>query len=210
MDELTRLLSDLVSIPSVNPMGRGSDGPEFLETRLSAYLESWFRNEGISVTRQPIAPGRDNLLVRYNAPDARRTLLFDAHQDTVPTDGMTIPPFEPRIEGGKLFGRGSCDVKAGMTAMLLAFRRLYRERPKGSASVIMACTVDEEFTHMGSSRLAETQNRSTLRSWLNQLCSIWFTAIRDRCGGRFGPEGSPATVPPPPRRQCDLPHGAHR
>ena len=157
VDELTRLLSDLVSIPSVNPMGLGETGPEFLETRLGGHLESWFRDAGIDVVRQPIAPGRDNLLARYDAPGARRTLLFDAHQDTVPTDGMTIPPFEPRIEGGRLYGRGACDVKAGMAAMLIAFKRLHRERPAGSASVVMACTVDEEFTHMGSSKLAETQ-----------------------------------------------------
>jgi len=157
VDDLTRLLADLVSIPSVNPMGMGDTGPEFLETRLGAHLESWFRAAGIDVVRQPVAPGRDNLLARFESPGARRTLLFDAHQDTVPTDGMTIPPFDPKIEGGRLYGRGSCDVKAGMAAMLWAFRRLHRERPRGAASVVMACTVDEEFTHMGSSMLAETQ-----------------------------------------------------
>ncbi len=157
MDELTRLLSDLVSIPSVNPMGRALSGPDLLETRISAYLESWFHDRGLSVRRQPVAAGRDNLLARYDAPDARRTLLFDVHQDTVPTDGMTIPPFTPRVEGGKLYGRGACDVKASMAAMLLAFDRLCRERPQGSASVVLACTVDEEYTHQGSSLLAETQ-----------------------------------------------------
>src|SRR5205085_2291223 len=46
--------------------------------------------------------------------------------------------------------------KGGMAAMLTAFARLVRERPKGSASVVMACTVDEEFTHKGSTRLAQT------------------------------------------------------
>jgi acetylornithine deacetylase len=157
VDELTRLLSDLVSIPSVNPMGRTLSGPEMLETRLGEYLEAWFRDRGIAVERQPVAPGRDNLLARYESPGARRTILFDAHQDTVPTDGMTIPPFEPRVEAGRLYGRGSCDVKASLAAMLLAFDRLHRERPKGAATVVMACTVDEEFTHLGSSMLAETQ-----------------------------------------------------
>ena len=157
MDELTRLLSDLVSIPSVNPMGRAPSGPDLLETRISAYLETWFRDRGLPAQRQPVAAARDNLLVRYDAPDSHRTLLFDVHQDTVPTDGMTIPPFEPRVEGGKLYGRGACDVKGSMAAMLLAFDRLCRERPKGSASVVLACTVDEEYTHMGSSLLAETQ-----------------------------------------------------
>jgi acetylornithine deacetylase len=156
VDDLTRLLSDLVAIPSVNPMGRPLGGQGFLEGGMTDYLERWFAALGVSCRRQTVSAGRDNLLARYEAPESRVTVLFDAHQDTVPTDGMTIPPFEPRIEGGKLFGRGACDVKGGMAAMLAAFARLVRERPEGSASVIMACTVDEEFTHKGSSLLANT------------------------------------------------------
>lgn len=156
MDALTQLLADLVAIPSVNPMGRGLSGPGFREAEVSEYLTRWFDRLGVSLQRQEIAPGRENLIARYDAPGARRTVLFDAHQDTVPTDGMTIDPFKPVIEGGRLYGRGSCDIKGGLAAMLTAFARLVRERPAGSASLIMACTVDEEFTHKGSSRLADT------------------------------------------------------
>ncbi len=153
MDAVTRLLSDLVRIPSVNPMGRPISEQVMLEARMTEYLEQFFRDLGVSCVRQTIAPGRENLIARYEAPEARRTLLFDAHQDTVPTDGMTIEPFGAVIEGNRLYGRGACDIKGGMAAMLIAFARLVRERPAGSASVIMACTVDEEFTHKGSSRL---------------------------------------------------------
>lgn len=156
MDDLTRLLADLVSIPSVNPMGRSLAGPELLETRLTAYLESWLSERGVPCRRQPVAPGRDNLLARVDLPGARRTVLFDVHQDTVPTDGMTIAPFEPRLDGGRMFGRGACDIKSGMAAMLTAVARLASERPRQAASVVLACTVDEEFTHLGSSKLAET------------------------------------------------------
>src|SRR5205807_8828527 len=92
------------------------------------------------------------------APGSRRTILLDAHQDTVPADGMTIEPFSPVIEGSRLYGRGACDIKGGMAAMLAAFARLVRERPAGSASVVMACTVDEEFTHLGSSHLSESDH----------------------------------------------------
>ena len=155
MDASIRLLSDLVAIPSVNPMGRTTLGPEYLEGRVSDYLERWFRDLGVPVARETIAPGRDNIIARYEAPRARRTILFDAHQDTVPTEGMTIAPFDPVIREDRLHGRGACDIKGGMAAMMTAFARLVRERPAGSASVILACTVDEEFTHIGSSRLAE-------------------------------------------------------
>jgi acetylornithine deacetylase len=162
VDAVTRLLSDLVAIPSVNPMGRAFRGPEFLERGLSAFLEQWFRDLGVAFERQPVAPGRDNLVARYESPRGRATVLFDAHQDTVPVDGMTIPPFVPTIDSDRLYGRGACDIKGGMAAMLTAFARLVRERPQGSASVIMACTVDEEFTHTGSSHLAASAHRADL------------------------------------------------
>jgi acetylornithine deacetylase len=151
-----------VAIPSVNPMGRHLDGPGFFEGRMSDYLEAWFRERGVAVERKTIAPGRDNVLARYIAPDSRRMILFDAHQDTVPTDGMTIDPFRPVVQGGRLFGRGSCDLKGGMAAMLLAFERLVAERPRGSASVLFAATVDEEFTHIGSDDLANSPHGADL------------------------------------------------
>ena len=154
MDPAIRLLSDLVALPSVNPMGRAALGPDHLEGRVSDYLERWFRDLGVSVRRESIAPGRDNVVARYDAPGARRTVLFDVHQDTVPVEGMTVAPFTPEIRAGRLYGRGACDIKGGMAAMMTAFARLVRERPEGSASVVLACTCDEEFTHIGSSRLA--------------------------------------------------------
>jgi acetylornithine deacetylase len=162
MDEVTRLLSELVAIPSVNPMGRPLSGPGVYEAGMADYLERFFGTLGVRWERQAIAAGRDNVIARYDSPGSRTTLLFDAHQDTVPTDGMTIPPFLPRIEGGRLFGRGSCDVKGGMAAMLAAFARLVRERPPGAASLVMACTVDEEYTHLGSAHLAGTRHGANL------------------------------------------------
>ncbi len=155
MDPVIRLLSDLVSIPSVNPMGRGLDGPWYLEGRMSDYLVDYFRRLGVPYDRVEIAPGRDNVIARYESSPSAPTVLFDAHQDTVPVDGMIIDPFKPDIVGGKLYGRGSCDIKGGMASMLTAFARLVKEKPAGAANVVMACTVDEEYTHIGSSYLAE-------------------------------------------------------
>jgi len=162
VDDLIGLLGDLVAIPSVNPMGRPLAGPQVLETRLSGFLEDWFTRHSIPCTRLPISPGRDNVVARFDSPRSPRTLLFDAHQDTVPTDGMTIDPFDPRIEGGRMYGRGSCDVKGGMAAMLMALARLCHERPPRAASVVLVCTVDEEFTHKGSSHLAASSHGADL------------------------------------------------
>ena len=99
-------------------------------------------------------PGRDNVIARFDSPDSDVTLLLDAHQDTVPVDGMTIPPFDPQVRDGRVYGRGSSDVKGGMAAMLWAFRRLVLERPAGAASVVMSCTCDEESTTLGIHHLA--------------------------------------------------------
>src|SRR5262249_58846403 len=85
---------------------------------------------------------------------ARRTLVFEAHQDTVPTDGMTIDPFGAHVENGRLYGRGACDVKGGMAAMLAAFARVVRDRPNTACNLVLACTVDEEHTFLGAQRLA--------------------------------------------------------
>jgi acetylornithine deacetylase len=155
MDESTRLLGDLVSLPSVNPMGRPLEGPTVFEHQVTAYLEDFFRRLGVGSRRQTVAPLRDNIVAWYEPPDATWTLVLEAHQDTVPADGMTIEPFRPVVEGGRLYGRGSCDIKGGMAAMLAAFARLVREKPAGCARVVMAGTVDEEYTFDGVKRLAQ-------------------------------------------------------
>src|SRR5436190_325274 len=106
MHETAALLRDLVSLPSINPMGRALQGPEYLEHRVTAYLEGRFQKLGVPWQRQQVAPQRDNILARYEAPDSRRTILLEVHQDTVPVDGMIIEPFGARVENGRLYGRG--------------------------------------------------------------------------------------------------------
>jgi acetylornithine deacetylase len=155
MTETTRLLRDLVAIPSINPMGRPLQGPEIYEHRVTAYLEDYFRGLGVPYERQTAAPLRDNIVARCEVPGAPRTLLFEAHQDTVPTDNMTIDPFGAKIDNGRLYGRGACDIKGGMAAMLAAFARVVRDRPRGAANVVMACTVDEEHTMLGVKELVK-------------------------------------------------------
>jgi acetylornithine deacetylase ArgE len=156
MLETTRLLRDLVSLPSLNPMGRPMQGPEVFEYRVTDYLEAFFRDLGVPYERQSVAPRRDNIVAIFDPPGAKRALLFEAHQDTVPVDNMTIDPFAARIDGNRLFGRGACDVKGGMAAMLGAFARLVRERPTGAVRLLMACTVDEEHGFAGVTRLASS------------------------------------------------------
>ena len=122
------LLRDLVRLPSVNPMGRAANPDICLELRVTDFLEAFFRDLDVPYERQPVAPGRDNIVAHFIAPSGGRTLVLEAHQDTVPVDNMIVDPFAGRIDGNRLYGRGSCDIKGGMTAMLAAFARLARER----------------------------------------------------------------------------------
>ncbi len=112
MPDAAAILADLIRRPSVNPMGRPLAGPEYLEGQVTDYLLRRLAAGGIEAVRQPVAPGRDNVVARLPAsvPDAP-VLLWDVHQDTVPVDGMTIEPFSPVIQDGRLSGRGACDVK---------------------------------------------------------------------------------------------------
>ena len=162
---VTELLCDLIAIPSVNPMGRDLSGPEYFETRLSEYLVRFFETLGVPHESIEVVPGRSNVIARFDPPGGTTTLLLDAHQDTVPVDGMTIPPFEPSVSEGRVWGRGASDVKGGLASMLWAFARLVREQPAGAASVIMSCSCDEEQTTLGITDLCtywENPGRSKL------------------------------------------------
>jgi acetylornithine deacetylase len=160
--DTTRLLRDLVALPSVNPMGRALQGPEVYEHRVTAYLENFVRGLGVPYERQPVAPLRENILARYEAGDSRRTILWEVHQDTVPTDHMVIDPFGAAVRDGRLYGRGACDVKGGMAAMLAAFARLARERPPQACNVTLACSVDEEHTFTGVTEMVRRGLRADM------------------------------------------------
>jgi acetylornithine deacetylase len=155
--DLVRTLSELVAIPSVNPMGRPLDGPEFYEERVTDYLQALFERLRLPWQRQPVQPRRENIIARLDGTkppaDGGEVIMLEAHQDTVPVDGMTIDPWKPQVRDGRLYGRGACDIKGGMTAMLGALARLAEERPQGMPTVIMACTVNEEHGYSGASEL---------------------------------------------------------
>lgn len=157
--DVVQTLCDLVRLPSVNPMGHDVTGDEYYEYRVTAYLQDVFERLGIPWQRQPIAPKQDNIVARLDgdlSPDeGGQILMLEVHQDTVPVGGMTIPPWTPEIRDGRVFGRGSCDVKGGMACILAALSRLVEDRPPGLPTIVMACSINEEYGFAGASQMPE-------------------------------------------------------
>ena len=118
---VVELLQDLVAIPSVNPHGNpGTD--RVGEQAMGEYVADFLRGLGAEVALDPVEPGRPNVVASFSPEKPRAHLAFAPHLDTVSVAGMTIPPFDPAIRDGKLFGRGSSDTKGPMASALWAVK----------------------------------------------------------------------------------------
>jgi acetylornithine deacetylase len=143
-----RILRELVAIDSVNPnLWPGASG----EGGVAAWIERFCDEQRLAHELQPVTADRSNLLAWVPGRDDA-TLLFVAHMDTVPVNGWTRNPFAPEREGSRLYGRGSCDTKGSLAAMLHALATLKGERPR--ATVMVVGTVDEEHHKAGAKALA--------------------------------------------------------
>lgn len=148
MTAVVELARELVRIGSVNPAGQDVRNNTFGEAALAGRLKILLRNMGADEveTTYPL-PGRANV-VGYFDFKAAATLIFEAHLDTVSVDGMTIDPFGGEVRNGRLWGRGACDVKGPMAAMLSAISQA-KERGDAGYNVIFAAVCDEESGFSG-------------------------------------------------------------
>jgi acetylornithine deacetylase/succinyl-diaminopimelate desuccinylase-like protein len=101
---------------------------------------------GLDVRSQPVLPGRANVLGRLKGKGPG--LIIEAHMDTVTLEPMP-EALVPRIRDGGLYGRGACDTKASLAAMLYALELLCEHAPGDHAAVLTAATVDEEVAFRG-------------------------------------------------------------
>ena len=136
----------LVSIPSVNPaLEKDGAGEAAIAQACAELLEGW----GLEATITEPATGRPNVVGRLEGQGP--TILLNGHLDTVGVAGMTIDPFEVSFDGNRMYGRGSCDMKAGDATLLAMAYRLAKEGPR--PNLVVALTSDEEHASVGMADL---------------------------------------------------------
>jgi acetylornithine deacetylase/succinyl-diaminopimelate desuccinylase family protein len=150
-EALFRTLAELISINSVNPAYPGGPG----EAVVAEYVGEFFQHNSIPFEFQPVFAGRPNVIGRLQGEPGGRTLVLEAHMDTASELGMSKPPFQPVRDGNRMYGRGSCDTKAGLAAMMHALKMVRDAKLQPRASVWLVAAVDEEHSFRGVVKFLE-------------------------------------------------------
>jgi acetylornithine deacetylase len=137
------LVAALVAIDSVNPdLVPGGAG----EAEIADFVAAWLGEAGLEVELVEPAPGRPSVVATARGTGGGRSLMLNAHMDTVGVAGMERP-FEPVLRDGRLYGRGAYDMKGSLAACMLAARRLAADELSGD--VIVTAVADEEYASIG-------------------------------------------------------------
>jgi acetylornithine deacetylase len=148
MSTVAELGAELVRIDSVNPdLVAGGAG----EAEIARFVAGWLERAGLEVAVDEVAPGRPNVVAVARGTGGGRSLLLNAHMDTVGVAGMDAP-FEPRVEEGRLYGRGAYDMKASLAAIMLAGADALERKLRGD--VIVTAVSDEEVASIGTAAVA--------------------------------------------------------
>ena len=144
-DSIVALAADLIRIPSVNP----SIAPDEAhgERAVASFACEWLAAHGVRAWLEETVPGRPNAVAEV-VGGTGPTLVLCAHLDTVGTAGMTIPPFDPRVHEGRLYGRGSYDMKGAAAACMSAAAALQGAAFGGR--LMLALVADEEHASLGA------------------------------------------------------------
>jgi acetylornithine deacetylase len=148
MNDVAELAARLVAIESINPdLVEGGSG----ELEVARFVAAWCERAGLETTLSELAPGRANVVAVARGSGGGRSLMLNAHLDTVGAAGMT-DPFVARLEGGRLYGRGAYDMKGSLAACMLATAEAARRGLRGD--VILTAVADEEFASIGTEAVA--------------------------------------------------------
>jgi acetylornithine deacetylase len=150
VSDVAELAAQLVAIESINPdVVAGGSG----ELGVARFVAEWCERAGLETTLTELAPGRANVVAIARGSGGGRSLMLNAHVDTVGVAGMT-DPFSPRLVGGRLYGRGAYDMKGSLAACMLATAEASRRGLRGD--VILTAVADEEFASIGTEAVASS------------------------------------------------------
>jgi acetylornithine deacetylase len=151
-DYLTKTTQALIQINSINPSltpeGKG-------EAEIGTYVARKLSELGLEATTSEIAPGRVNVVGILKGSGGGKSLLLNAHMDTVGVEGMTINPFGGELREGRVYGRGAQDMKGSLAAMLAATKALVMARVPLKGDLLLAAVADEEYGSLGTERLVQ-------------------------------------------------------
>jgi acetylornithine deacetylase len=150
--EIVEILKDLVRINSVNPsLVEGAPG----EAEIAEYVANFMQGIGLKTKVVEVKPGRPNVIGVLKGSGGGPTLMLNGHMDTVGIDYMEIDPLNPHVRDGKLYGRGSCDMKGGLAAILSAAKALVDSGTELRGDLVVAGVCDEEYASIGTEKLVE-------------------------------------------------------
>ena len=151
-EELLHLLQEMIRIDSVNPdLSPESRG----ESKLADYLGAYMASFGLEVHYQEFAKGRKQAIGILRGTGGGKSLMFNGHIDTVGIIDMDIDPFGGEFKEGKVYGRGSMDMKSGVAAMIQATKAIAESGQQLKGDIIVACVGDEEYLSKGTEKLLE-------------------------------------------------------
>jgi len=147
--EIASLASSLVRLPSRNPPGE--------EARITQFVANWLLKADLNPTFVPLSPNRSSVVCRLPGRKSGSIVLC-GHLDTVDTDPSTwrVPPFDGRVENGRLWGLGAADMKGAVAVLLQLVSDLHREALMPVHDVVLALTVDEEVSYRGAATVVES------------------------------------------------------
>jgi acetylornithine deacetylase len=150
-DYVRETLVRLVQINSVNPaLASGAPG----EREIAAFIAESLQSSGLSVETFEPQPGRTSVLGRLAGTGGGRSLMLNAHCDTVDVTGMP-EPFSGQIRDGKVYGRGSFDMKGSLAACMAAARAIAQSGTRLRGDVLVAAVADEEYGSLGTADLLQ-------------------------------------------------------
>jgi succinyl-diaminopimelate desuccinylase len=182
-DELVELTRDLIKIDSVIRPETGNT-----EAKVVKFITEWIRRElKLEPEINEVVPGRENIILKIDSGKSGRTLMFEGHTDVVSEGIRSLwkhEPFAAEIEDGRIYGRGSCDMKAGLAVNLLTVKTLLKSGLEFKGKIVLGILCDEEDLMLGVQDFIKQGHADNIDACLvsepeeNQLCISMKGALR--------------------------------